>query len=151
MTVTDTSVILSDSVRHARPVLLFIWKWFNVSELWAVDTSRSSFLCRDSRFAGADTATHECETHCTGHLNSGILLKFSICVTYKNKQHGGLSVSHSGKLHAIILTAGIDPVTIWIANLAQHAFRTWSCSREAALNYDGESHCSWYRSCGGPK
>lgn len=55
MTVTDMYIMLSDSVRHASCLLLFIWKLFNVSGLNAGETYSGSFLYQDSHFAGVDT------------------------------------------------------------------------------------------------
>lgn len=95
MTVTVTSVILSDSVRHASSVLLFIWKRFNVSELCAVDTSGGSFLCCDSGFAGANTLiSHDYKTHCKVHLSSGNIVKvLNLCDLQKQAARGVVSVS----------------------------------------------------------
>lgn len=58
MTVTDMYIMLSDSVRHASSLLLFIWKLFNVSDPCVVDTYSGSFLYHDSYFAGVDTLLH---------------------------------------------------------------------------------------------
>lgn len=58
MTVTDMSIMLSDSVRHASSLLLFIWKLFNVSGLCIVETYSGSLLYYDSRLADVDTRLH---------------------------------------------------------------------------------------------
>lgn len=72
MTVTDMYIMLSDSVRHASSLLLFIWKLFNVSSPCVVETYSGSQLYHDSHFAGADTLLHM-HTKCILHLNSKYL------------------------------------------------------------------------------
>lgn len=72
MTVTDMYIMLSDSVRHASSLLLFIWKLFNVSSPCVVETYSGSQLYHDSHFAGADTLLHMNTKHIL-HLNSKYL------------------------------------------------------------------------------
>ena len=71
MTVTDMYIMLSDSVRHASSLLLFIWKLFNVSGPCVVETYSDSFLYHDALFAGVDTLLHMNMKHIL-HLNSSI-------------------------------------------------------------------------------
>lgn len=74
MTVTDMYIMLSESVRHASSLPLFIWKLFNVSGLCVAETYSGSFLYHDSHFAGVDTLLHMNIKHSL-HLNSRNLAK----------------------------------------------------------------------------
>lgn len=74
MTVTNMYIMLSDSVRHASSLLLFIWKLFNVSGLCVMETYSGSFLYHDSHFAGVGILRHMNIKHIL-HLNSRNLAK----------------------------------------------------------------------------
>lgn len=82
MTVTDMYIMLSDSVRHASSLLLFVSKLFHVSGLCAVETYSCSSPFPDSFFAGVDILLHMNMKHVYIHI-SGIWLMCLSRVTHK--------------------------------------------------------------------
>lgn len=125
MTVTDMYIMLSDSVRHASSLLLFIWKLFNVLGPCVVETYSDSFLYHDALFAGVDTLLHMNMKYLADALIQSDLQR--AC------SMGGLSVSCSTELQSIIAAAGVDPVTLWMLNCIQYALRKTAQQQWEAL------------------
>lgn len=117
MTVTDMYIMLSDPVRHASSLLLFIRKLFNVSGQCVVETYSGFFLYHDSHFAGVDTLLRMNMKHIL-HLNSKYLADALIQSDLQRASSiGGLSVSHCSKLQTIMAAARMVFVTFWMLNL----------------------------------